>query len=424
MKKSISSAVRIDIFIILSALVLIICVLIFRAGFKTGKKTDTAISPVELLISPRCEELFGPEMTGTLLWDFEEQNPELIVGLFHDGDKNEPDILIFDEGELNLFFANESASAGFGLMPLDAFPNSKIFEDHPELHTAAVPLVSFIDLLFYNIDLLVSAGFDRPPKTRDEFLSFARAVSAVKNTAGTDAAGAAISLSPRDRRAVSRDIFSWIWAAGNDLWTSGSDSPAINTRTLIRDISFFGDLNRAGAFAPAHFDMTGDQLLEEFARGNIAMMIASSGAIPFLRDRMGDGAFGITNIPGSNTGGKYSSVLSGLYAGININCVNPGEAMRFIEFLSEKSLLLCTELKAVPGVTSDLFAVSYMNDDPFYSKARDIFESAQIIRGFSGKTGAVEYENAVREEMRVFFNTGRSAQDTASAIQRRWDLVR
>ncbi|MDR0503028.1 MAG: extracellular solute-binding protein [Treponema sp.] len=401
MKKSISSAARIDIFIILAAVVLITCLFIFSINFKTDKKAETEFLPVELLISPRCEELFGVEMTGTLMWDFEEQNPELILRLLQDEDKKEADIFIFDQGELNLFLAN-------GI----------------ELHSAAEPLVSFINLLFYNIGLLEAADFDRPPKTREEFLAFARAVSAGGTARSMNAAGAAISLSPRDRQAVSRDIFSWIWAAGNNMWNPDSDTPVINTRALIRDISFLGDLNRAGAFAPAHFDMTGDQLLEEFAKGKIAMMIASSGAIPYLREKMGDDAFGITNIPGSGTGGKYSGVLSGIYAGVNANCRYPDEALRFLEFLAEKSLILCTELKAVPGVTSDLFAVNYMNTDPFYSKARDIYESTDIIQGFSGKTGAVQYENIVRDEMRVFFDTSRSAQDTANAIQRRWDLIR
>ncbi|MDR2053562.1 MAG: extracellular solute-binding protein, partial [Treponema sp.] len=52
------------------------------------------------------------------------------------------------------------------------------------------PLVSFMMPLFYNIDLLEAAGFDRPPKNQADFAAFAKAVT------GPDRYGFAIALSP------------------------------------------------------------------------------------------------------------------------------------------------------------------------------------------------------------------------------------
>ena len=330
---------------------------------------------VNLSLSPRFEELFGSEITEALLREFMERNPDLVIQTA----SGAPDIFIFDEGGI--------AAAG----------------------GPAVTLVSFMDLLFYNIDILTEAGFDRPPKTRQEFLAFAAAVSG-------ETAGAALSLSPADRQALSRDIFSWIWAGGGNLLS-------VNNRAFIADLNFFGALNSGGALAPRVFDTTGDQRLREFAAGRIAMMIASTRAIPYLRDKMGDGAFGITTIPASGGAGKYSVCLSGIYAGLSVNCEYPAEAYSFLEFLAEKSPLFCAHLKAVPGMVSDLIPGDYVKGDPFYSKAWDIFESSAIVEGFSGKPGAQEYENAFMEEIRIFLETGRTAQDTAAAIRRRWDAV-
>jgi len=412
-KKSIYFSERIDLFVVLSVFVLIITPVIINFAFKPN--TGSNKKRTELFLSPRCEELFGRERTKKLLSDFGELNPDLRVKLPNVQDEKEgrgspPDILIFDESDFSGLVADGA------LMSLE--PYSGYETETPQL---AIPLVSFMDLLFYNIDVLKAAGFDRPPKTRDEFLSYAKTVSSGGNAASA-AAGAAAGLSPKDRQAVSRDIFSWIWSDGGDFWQA-EDMPVINSRPLIADISFFGRLYREGALAPNSFEMTGDQRLEEFAQGKVAMMIASTRAIPYLREKMGDDAFGITTIPGSGVAGKYNIGLSGFYAGIGVSCTHPDKALNFLAFLAEQSPLLCAELKAVPGNVLNFIPGDYVKDDPFYSKARDIFESSEIIRGFSKMPAAEEFETAVREEIQIFFESGRTARETAEAIQRRWDAV-
>ena len=362
----------------------------------------------ELYLSPRCVELFGGGLTEALLREFEEQNPDLRIILLdrNSASQAKADILIFDEGDF------------YGLAADNALISLENYIDYETGELYAIPLVSFMDLLFYNIDLLKDSGFDRPPKTREEFLNYAKTVSSSR-TSG--AYGAALSLSPMDRQALSRDIFSWIWAAGGNFW-QGEDKPVINSRPLIADISFFGSLYREGVLAPLSFYTTGEQRLEEFAQGKVAMMVASTRAIPALREKMGDDAFSITTIPGSGSAGKYSVGISSFYTGISADCAHPDEAWGFLEFLAERSPFLCEELKAVPGIVSDFFSGDYLKDDPFYSKARDIFDSSQIVHGFSGKPDAEDFETAALEEMRIFFETNRSAQETATAIQQRWDM--
>ena len=412
-KKSICSSdpVRIDFFIVIALAVLLITPVVIKFSFKA----NAGVKQVNLSLSPRFEELFGSEMMETLFAEFKERYPDLrlqITGSSPDILSLQitdisPDILIFDEGEFNVLAAEGS------LAKIDVYE-----EEHPPLITdhLAVPLVSFMDMLFYNIDILSAAGFDRPPKTRDEFAACAAAVSGGNS-------GAALSLSSADRQALSRDVFSWIWAAGGNIdpAENSSQGSSVNNRAVIADINFFGALNRNKVLAPRVFDTTGDQRLEEFADGRIAMMIASTRAIPFLRERMGDGAFGITTVPSTGGGGKYSVCLSRIYAGINANCEHPEEARNFLMFLAEKSSLFCAQLKAVPGKVSDLIPGDYVRGDTFYSKAWDIFESSQLVQGFSGKSGAQEYESAFLEELRIYFESDRSAQDTAAAIQRRWD---
>jgi len=427
-KKSIYFHNRTDIFIIILVFILTVCPVIISAFSRLNAKSRQK----DIYLSPSCEEFFGSKTMETLVREFNEQNPDLRIALLNVpgdkiGDKNsdkngekikEPDILFFDESEFN-----DLAAAG------TFFPMESFSEGETGVMVSAIPLVSFMDLLFFNIELLQAAGFDRPPKTEEDFLLYAKTISTANNGVLADAAGAVMALSPSNKQSLSRDIFSWIWAAGWNFWPeegSSSSAPLINTKPVINELNFLGKLYRDVALSLNSFEMTEEQALEGFARGKIAMIIASTRAIPALREKMGDGAFGITTIPSGGAAGKYSVSLTGIFAGINKNCAYPDAARVFLEFLAGKSPLLCAQLKAVPGYMPELVSSdnkNYIKEDPFYSKAWEIFETSLVVRGFLGIPGAQEYENAVREEIRPFFESRRNAQETVKAIQLRWDEV-
>jgi len=270
---------------------------------------------------------------------------------------------------------------------------------------------------------LRAAGFERPPKTREEFLVYAKTISAANDGILADAAGTVTSLNGQP---LSREVFSWIWAGGGNFWPNEDSAPVINTRQMINDLNFLGSLYQDGTQDQELSPMSEEQVLDSFANGKIAMIIASTSGIGTLRERMGDDAFGITTIPGAGTAGKYSIGLTGIFAGINKNSAYPDAAQVFLDYLKAKSPLLCEQLKAVPGYTADLRPEdnkNYIKEDPFYSKAWDIFEASAIVRGFLGIPGAQEYENALREETQGFFEGKRTAQETVVAIQKRWDEI-
>jgi len=381
----------------------------------------------------RCEELLGKELTELLLKEFNEQNSDIVVLLETiDGESGHdavsPDILVFNEGDFSALVAEGLLAELINFYEFDGDESeNSVFAveqgNKKESESAsidyAIPLVSFMDLLFYNIDILSDAGFDHPPKTRDEFLACARTLSRAKTDTAT-IYSIAMSLNIKDRQALARDIFSWIWANGGDFWVN-ADSPVLNTRNIISDINFLGTLNRDDLLAPEIFETSGDQRIEEFANGKIAMMIASSRTIPYLREKMGDSAFGITTIPDSNTGGKYGINISSIYAGINSRSEYADEAWRFLKFISEKSSLFCLHMHAVPGLVKNLIPGDYVKNDFFYSKAWDIFEASRIIQGFAGKQSAQKYKTAFLEEFRIFFNGNQTAAQTVNAIQKRWD---
>ncbi|MDR2435094.1 MAG: extracellular solute-binding protein [Treponema sp.] len=434
-------AKRIDIFLFLAATVLCLTFIGTNLFIK-----DAAAQRAELILSRQCKDLFGADLVGALIKEFEERHPELRLRLESaDADDSgdqpaTPDIVFFDEDRfkvpqaalipLNPYLVVETGDET-GESPVEAAAGAGV---ETAAEQRAILLVSFMDLLFYNIEILAAAGFDRPPKTRDEFLACAKAVSGLRAASGeagggftgSGVYGAALGLSEDDPLALRRDVFSWIWAAGGDLNPPDRDGrPYFTGRTVTDVIAFLEQLNREGTFAPGTFVRTGADRIEDFAGGKIAMMIASSREIPFLRKRMNSSAFGVTIIPGPSVAAKNHIALSGVYAGISAGCPRPDEAWTFLAFLAEKSPALAAGLEAVPGSLPEFpgaFSGDYIKDDPLYSKALDIFEASEIVQGFSGQS-VEELEHAVREELRLFFERDQSPADTAAAIQRRWDSL-
>jgi len=375
---------RADIFILAALLIVILTPIIINLVFKLEARSKL----VNLYLSASGEELFGKDLMDTLVREFEEKYPDIILKFANNPSASEPDVLFFNEGDYGAFAAANS------LMELNAFT-----EYDSGYKQMAIPLVSFTDMFFYNINILSAAGFDHPPKTRDEFLVYARAVS----RGDSGAAGYALSLSEKDRRALARDVFSWIWASGGSLFAADEEGVLVFNKNAVKELSFLGALNKEGMLAPDIFETTGDERLEAFVQGKVAMIIASTGVIPYLREKMGDSAFGVTTIPVSGTGGKYTIGISSFYAGISANTAYPESAWSFISFLAGKSNLLCEKLNAVPGMVSNIVPGNYVRDDPFYSKAWEIFEASVIAESLSVKPEAPEYENNFLEELKIFF---------------------
>jgi multiple sugar transport system substrate-binding protein len=410
-----------DYFLLFAAIVLCVVFIVVNLFFRNS----AGFRRTRLLIARQSTALFGADTIAALIKEFEERNPELQIKIEAAGSGGQspldPDIVFFEEDrsggparQETLISLEPYMSAETGAEPASGARGSPVVRK-------AIPLVSFMDLLFYNAGILQALGFDRPPKTREEFFACAKAVS----DSGGGVYGAALGLSPDDPPAPRREIFSWIWAAGADFFPpERGGRPYFGNKTAVDVIAFLGRLNREGVLAPGTFIKSGADRIGEFVDGKIAMMIASSQEIPRLKKQIG--AFGVTVIPGGVPGdGKSRVGLSGIYAGISKNCANPDEAWTFLAFLAEKGPVLAAALEAVPGAApeglSGVFPGDYMKEDPLYSKAWDIFEAAETERGFSDYPHGDDYEAAVREALRTFFEQEQNPADAVTAIQRRWD---
>jgi multiple sugar transport system substrate-binding protein len=379
-------------FLILIVL-LIAAGLVIMNGFKPGSNGAIKTEKVNRVFTQLRESEWEEGALSSLIEEYKRLHPKVSILQQPQGYDElrdaAADVIVMEGRYLAEFIEAETFSS------LDPYLHSET-----PLEKWALPLASSMDVLFYNTDILRAAGFDRPPRDRAEFLRYAQAVS--KGNAGAAKQyGAALALSPADARGVYRDVFSWIWAAGAVLTKDGA--PDFSGRAISDTLAFFAQLEKEGILAPQSFTATGAQRLNEFAAGKIAMMTGSVQDIAGVREQMNDNAFGITLIPGSADNAlKPVCGLSTWYAGIGAGSKHPGEAWAFLLYLRENSVRLAEQIRAVPGSSNGPEA-AYITADPFFAKAWDMYDAADLVQELTAFPPVRELENTVREELAKMF---------------------
>ena len=369
-----------DIILLIAAVTVLAVVVLNRVNKNPAKPKRNVIT-----VSRQYENFFGRDTASALIQEFEDHFPDLRIqtAAVSEEAAGEADIIFFDDGEI------DELTTASALAPLNPYIHSET-QGGQRASQWAIPLVSFMDLFFYNIDILEAAGRDRPPKTRADLLAAARAVAERKT-----AFPLALGLSQADPLSLRRGLYPWIWADGE---IASAAAHLSLTKTSVDVIDFFGQLNREDLLAPGTFEKTSAQRLEEFSEGRIAMLAASSRDIAWLRINAPDLNFGVTAIPQAAQG-RNRLGLSGIYAGISGGCALPDEAWTFLAFIAGKSQTLAEALGAVPGGFNKAFPGDYAAKDPLYSKAWDIYEAADIVEYYPADPSEEDLNRLLREKM-------------------------
>lgn len=386
--------------------------LVFTQWWQDELKNDTLTSIIHEF------EQSNPGITVKLeQLSYQEMEDQLLKGV--PGTTRRSDILALDPRwlyelirqdmlePLNTYIENTENMENMAFIP--GLPSSYKLPGSAEVWT--LPVVSFMAPLFYNAEVLQSAGFDRPPKNRADFLRYARTIT----NSGAGRFGMALALSPEYPDGLYVDVYSWIWAAGGVMLQGGK--PNFTSPSILGTLEFLNTLYKEGLLSPESFLKTREQKLEEFAQGKIGMMLASVQDIDTLQHLMGDTGFGITTIPGVDTTSKPVFGLTSWYTGISRYSTHQDQAWAFIAFLMERSSLITLASHAVPGNWN---RVRNLNGD-LYAKAYDMYEGGDAVQEFTGIPRVHSLENIVRDELSSMFTQDQDAAATAQSIQKRWE---
>ena len=281
--------------------------------------------------------------------------------------------------------------------------------------TWMIPVVNFIYPVFVNVDLLEAAGV-MPPSTRAEFAAAAAALTDPDN----NVYGWALPLSLEQPNGVQNDVMSWVWASGGSMMKDGL--PNLVGNDLLADtMAYIKGLYDAGVIAPGTFSMREQDKVEEFVNGRVAMVINTLAHFNLIRDRNPDLNFDITALPAVE---GYDGPRGLPYAtwgiGIGSNSEHQAEAWKLVEFLMSESAnsKLSSIANAFPGNVNS--KPDFIETDPLFEKAFDVFQTGYLANEFTGLPVAEELMALFDEPLQLYLAGDLSLDEFLEIAQDEW----
>ncbi|MDR2864039.1 MAG: extracellular solute-binding protein [Spirochaetaceae bacterium] len=343
------------------------------------------ITNTNLVLSLSFERLIEEDGFKEIIREFEGQNRTVSVKISN----GNPDIMIFDP-----LFRETSCE------------NQQI-EDERTLVSGIIPL-------FYNISLLKRAGFDRPPKDREAFLSVCRKF---KQDAGAAYAKGKYPFSFSDN--IFYSVLPWFYAAG--LRENNGESFNWTSRTAIETFSFLNTLNKEGLVDPASLENSQAIILDDFLAGKSAMMIRPVSDLKRIKKTKVPEDFNISTIPyPAEYKGKPVFNMSVLHIAVASDSIHKDQALLFVSFLEENRNKLAALTGIIPGSVSGTVSREQLSadKDPVLEKARILFEAADIIDDSKEFKEAENFERVFKDELKKMWRGAQSPSGCAAAIQK------
>lgn len=304
------------------------------------------------------------------------------------------DVLVLDSMWMPAFM-----SAGY----LEALPNSLLnpndyLDAAMEAYSAsgriyAAPLFAVAGFTFYRTDLFEAAGLDpkKPPKTWDELLKYAQALTIDKNKDGVpEQYGFGFSGVP-----YACDFYEFLWQAGGDILDK-KGQVIVNDKAGVEALQFLADLrNKYRVVPPGVVTYAPEDLRRMFESGQLAMMRnwPYVWAVSEAKDSPIRGKVAMVPNPGHVL--STATTFGAWGVGIPVNSQKKELALRFVEYLtsyeSQKLLFLqggeMPTLKAVyqdpevlktqPMARMMLSALLQAKNRPMVVKSREVMAAVE-----------------------------------------------
>jgi len=282
------------------------------------------------------------------------------------------------------------------------------------------PVTSYVYPLFYNIDLLSEAGLSDPPKTREEFLEYAKILT--KPEKGQY--GWVLPLSLSLPNGISNDVLPWLWAAGHDIMKDGK--PYLNHQGMVDVLKFINELYQDELISPGTMGKREPEKVEEFANARVAMMISSIAHINILRQRNPNLNFGIAPIPApSGYDGPPALRVASWDIGISAasNEAKKEAAWKLVKYITREDVnsFIASNANAFPG--NLLSKPDYIGGDPIYEAAYKLFTEAELYYPLVGAPEAFELERIFAESIHDMFEGRKTPEEVAAAVQASWEQI-
>ncbi|MDR1287934.1 MAG: sugar ABC transporter substrate-binding protein [Treponema sp.] len=413
-------------------LVLALAVFLILPSLWATGKTDGAGGSVTIEFIQWWEPELPAGSFRAIMDDFEAKNPGIKVKLISGPYSNTRDQIVTgaatktlsDVVGLDGAWVNDLAKQG-AITAMDGLIASSGFD--PSQIAAIIkldgksymfPVASFVYPVFINMDLFRGAGIANPPGNRSEFQQAARRLTNVQQ----NRYGWVLPLSLQSPNGVQNDIMSWVWASGKSMLKNGR--PDLTNADVVSALRFVESLYKESLISPGTFAKQEQDKVEEFVNGRIGMMISSLAHINMIRERNKDLNFTITALPAADGyTGRRGLPYAAWGIGISETSRHKEEAWKLVSYLMSADVngRLVSIANAFPGNVNA--KPDFVESDPLFAKAFEIFKSGYLANEFTGLPVAEELMRIFDEEIQLMLDGKQTPEQAAARAQQKWEAV-
>jgi multiple sugar transport system substrate-binding protein len=280
------------------------------------------------------------------------------------------------------------------------------------------PVTTFIYPVYYNVDYFKAAGLTAPPKTRTEFIEYARKLTVEsKNQYGW-----VIPLSLSAPNGVKNEILTWAWAGGSFAWKDGL--PNLETEGVKSAVNHIAAMYKEKLVVPGAFTKVEQEKVEDFSSGRAAMMISSMAHINLMKSRNPDLKFDIFQVPvPDGYTGKPGLCMANWTVGIAKSGKNKAASWELVKHLLDKdqNSFISSSANAFPGNKNS--RPDFVNTNPLFAKAFEMYQKSDLVNEFQGQPNAVGLQRAFMEELHAMLEGGQNVDDAMKKTQAKWMRV-
>ena len=273
--------------------------------------------------------------------------------------------------------------------------------------------LNFVYPLFMNDVLLAQADAD-VPSTQAEFSQATAAVSDLApNVYGW-------SLPINVESPAGYDTQAWLWASGGRLFAEDG-APNVNTPETRATFEFLYDEFSNQRITPGAFTQKEQDKVEEFSAGRTAFMVGSLAHVHGIRQNNPALEFSITPMPTVDgyRGGPVMAT-SAWALGVAESSEHKEAAWALVEYLLSKGINEQLASLAL-GFPNNVDAVpSFVEDDPIFARAFEIYSESTVINEFDGRRNAMDLRRTFNDQLARYLSGDQDVDTTLDNIQARW----
>lgn len=332
----------------------------------------------------------GGDYLDELVADFEAENQNIKINLvtLPFGDTRNQTIANFATGTsadiiaMNPPWTREFYDLGI-LAPLDELmANDKSYNKDDyigvsytpiEGKTYLAPVTTQAFFLYYNKDMFDAANLELPKSFGD----IRSAAKALTNPAANQYGFTMVMSEQSAANGSILSLYPLLYANNGRTLVNGKYNA--ETPEMVKALELLQQINADGSFLPGTTSKSENQVVEEFAQGNIGMMIEHDGHILTIENRNPNLNYGIMVIPSYDGVSKPELRHHGWDVGISSQCEHKEEAWKFISYMTKREKLesMGDKMMKVPAIKDA--KVDFVNKYPNVALAIDYMNQYEMV---------------------------------------------